>query len=251
MKKTRIAIGCLLLALGVGTMSVAQESRVEIPAAGEQNTTSPLAGWTFGVTGGWDENTPVITMPEYANNMDYRRVAGSSFGVSAKYALTNWLFGRADIVWIQKNHEINRTGYSAANFLNTTYKNNYINIPIMAMVSFGYEFRVFGYFGGYMGYWLSGNRTGNVFSLNLLLDGDIKSTEFDEKWEFDSERDNRFDAGFVYGGGIALTVAKHYEISVEGRWFLGQTDVQKDYMKNRIPHYNTTMVVQGGVAYKF
>lgn len=248
----KIAIGCLLLSMGVGITASAQESRVEIPAAEASQSTSPLAGWTFGILGGWDENTPVISLPQYAEDMKYLKNSGLSLGISAKYALTNWLYCRADVLWVQKNYKMNRTAYNSSSILNSEYTNDYLSVPLMAMVSFGYDFRVFAYFGGYVGYWLSGHRKGNTYSMDYLLYLDLSSTEYDQDWEFDSNRDNRFDAGLVFGGGFAYTFMHHFEVSAEARYYYGMTDVQKGYMENNnIPHYNSTLAITAGVAYKF
>ena len=250
MRKTLIVAACLLVSMGFGHRALAQKTDV---AADTVVPSKPiLQGWTFGLTGGWDENTPVITMPTYADKLQYLKNSGSTFGITAKYAFTNWLYGRADVLWVQKNYKMNRIaeGTSSA-ILNGEYTNNYLSVPVMAMVSFGYDFRVFAYFGGYAGYWNSGRRKGNSFSMNYLLYGDLASTEYDEGWGFDNTRDNRFDGGLVFGGGAAYTFLQHYEVSAEARYYYGLTDIQKDYMANRIPHYNSTLAVQFGAAYKF
>ncbi|MBR1517853.1 MAG: PorT family protein [Bacteroidales bacterium] len=246
---SKLVWGFFLLAISFGSHASAQTTVGE-PVVPE--TSSALDRWSFGLEGGWDENTPVITMPDYASDMKYLKSSGYSFGLSAKYRILNWLYGRAEVLWLQKNYNMNRTALgNSGSLLNASYVNNYLSVPVTAMVSFGYNFRVFAYAGGYVGYWMSGSRSGNTFSMNYLLYGDLSSTEYDEPWEFDENRDNRFDAGLVYGLGVSLLVAKHFDISVEGRYYYGLTDVQKDYMSFRTPHYNTTLSIQAGVAYKF
>ena len=252
MRKTLIVAACLLVSIGLGHRALAQEQEIDVPADAVAESEPLLSGWTFGLSGGWDENTPVITMPTYADKLQYLKNSGSTFGITAKYAFTKWLYGRADVMWVQKNYKMNRIaeGTSSA-ILNGEYTNNYLSVPVMAMVSFGYDFRIFAYFGVYMGYWNSGHRKGNSFSMNYLLYGDLSSTEYDEGWGFDNTRDNRFDGGLVFGGGVAYTFLQHYEVSAEARYYYGLTDVQKDYMANRIPHYNSTLAVQFGAANKF
>ena len=208
--------------------------------------------YAFGIAGGWVENTPVITMPNYADDMKYLKNSGYTFGVTAKYNIKDWLAARADLLWVQKNYKMNRTANNNASILNSDYTNNYLSVPVMAQVQFGYAFKVFAYFGGYVGYWMSGKRSGQTYSMDYLLYGSEESTKYsDETWEFDSRRDNRFDAGLVYGLGISLNVYDKIVVSAEGRYYYGLTDVQKNYMENLVPHYNTTLAIQAGVSYGF
>ena len=223
----------------------------EMPLA-EDKSNGTLDKFAFGVVGGWVENEPIITMPTYADDMKYLKNSGATFGATVKYNFTNWLVARADLLWIQKNYKMNRTANNSASILNSDYTNNYFSMPIMAQVQFGYRFKVFAYFGGYVGYWMSGKRSGQTYSMDYLLYNDDNATQYtDETWEFDSRRDNRFDVGLVYGIGVSLNVYDNFVVSAEGRYYYGLTDIQKNYMQNRIPHYNTTLAIQGGISYDF
>ena len=75
---------------------------------------------TLGVAGGWTENEPIITMPTYADDMKFLKNSGSSFGVTAKYDITNWFAARADVLWVQKNYKMNRTNSGTATTTTTT-----------------------------------------------------------------------------------------------------------------------------------
>lgn len=223
----------------------------EVPLA-EDKSNGALDKFAFGIVGGWVENEPIITMPTYADDMKYLKNSGATLGATVKYYFTNWLAARADLLWIQKNYKMNRTANNSASILNSDYTNNYFSLPVMAQVQFGYKFKVFAYFGGYVGYWMSGKRSGQTYSMDYLLYGNITSTEYDdEAWEFDSRRDNRFDAGLAYGLGVSLNVFDNLVVSVEGRYYYGMTDVQKQYMNTSVPHYNTTLAIQGGIIYDF
>ena len=105
--------------------------------------------------------------------------------------------------------------------------------------------------GGYGGWWLSGRREGQSLSVSYLITGNQDDTFFDEEYKFNDSRDNRFDAGIVYGFAAQCTIAKKVELSAEMRWYYGLTDVQKNYMTNLNPRYNTTRVIQFGAAYWF
>ncbi len=246
MKKKLLALAALIMSLLMGNISIAQETNT-----GATDSEKHPSRWSLGIIGGWEENTPVVNMPDYASTITYQPLSGATVGITSKYAITNWLYGRADLVWLQKNFKMNRSGFSAANIINSQYTNNYLTLPITAMMSFGYNFRINAFAGGYVGYWLNGHRTGKSFSWDYCLNGSTKYIDFDEEYTFNDERDNRFDAGLTFGGGISYIIAQKIEINLEARWYYGLTDIQKNYMTFMRHHYNTTMALQLGAYYKF
>jgi hypothetical protein len=72
---------------------------------------------------------------------------------------------------------------------------------------------------------------------------------FDEDVEFNDKRDNRIDKGFTWGAGISGWIKGRIEVGAEVRWYYGIEDIQKPYMRNLNPRYNTTFAIQGGVSY--
>jgi hypothetical protein len=127
------------------------------------------------------------------------------------------------------------------------YVNNYLQMPVMASFSFGGE-KIRGFFNGgiYTGYWLNSNRKGidtNNFS-QITYD-------FSEKIEFNKERDQRWDFGFVGGAGLEYRFAKHWAAQVELRYYHSTVSVQKDYTGFKDKRYNSTLALQAGIWYCF
>lgn len=207
------------------------------------------ATWSAGFFFGSDYNNHIIDMA-YANKLVYTGEKGKTAGVFAQYWLTGWLSGRADVLWLQKNYRMVRENPNIS-FCHTNYTNNYLQIPLTAHISFGRNAKVYGFGGFYVGYWMSGHREGQSFSVTYLLTGDESTTHFDEDYEFDSQRDNRFDAGWTFGGGLQVTMFHRVIVFGEMRWYYGITDIQKNYMNNLNPQYNTTRAFQFGAAYWF
>ena len=206
-----------------------------------------VSRFSVGLFGGVDNNTHVVNVG-YATDMKYTSMGGTTAGIAAVWHPTGWFALRADAAWVQKNYRLDRDSYYVS-FVYTESTNNYLSVPIAAEISFGRTFRLVTRLGVYAGYWLSGQRVGQNLSVSYLISGDESYTYFDEEYSFDDERDNRFDAGLDFGVGLRLAIAKKIDLSVDLHWYYGLTDVQKNYMTNLNPRYNTTRALQFGVAY--
>lgn len=211
------------------------------------------AQWRVGLTAGYSRNT--LNMDTgYAYDMRYEARDGFTVGIPVQYDFRDWFGLRADLTFVQKGQKMHRTDLYNGVYTNT--RNNYLQLPVMANFSFGGErLRGFVNAGGYVGGWLSSHRDGvttrffgdeNGGDDGMLSPGN--SYEFDEKVPFDSRRDNRFEAGLVGGVGVSYRVAPRVELQAEGRCYYALTDMQKNYMKFRVPRYNTTFVVQVGCS---
>ena len=220
-------------------------------ADGDSTATSLTAPqtyrWTLGAVGGLARNHHVIDM-SYQNELKYDDYTnGYTAGVRASFQFFPWIALRADVVLIQKNynfvHAVNTPNYSFS--VNTATKNSYLNVPLMIDLSVGRKVKVHGMAGGYAGYWLKSHRSGVSYPIT-----DVNTDKtFDEDVPFNEVRDNRFDAGFVWGAGVSAEISR-FELEVDVRWYYGVTDIQKNYMRHLNPRYNTTLVFQGGISYK-
>lgn len=237
----RIALLLLLLPLMKGGM--AQDEWYDLAFPKEHST--PLC---VALTVGLDNNTHVVDMM-YATDMRYLKLPGYAVGLSALYNIKGWATLRADFIYLQKNYMMYRMGYKV-NDVHTETSNDYLSLPIVAQFSVGGNFRAFGCFGGYVGYWLKSHRQGMSMSMNNIIYGDTEGGAFDEDVLFSEVKDNRVDYGLVYGAGLACTLKDRVDISFEARCFYGLSDVQKPYMSNLIPRYNTTMAYLLGVGYR-
>jgi hypothetical protein len=72
-----------------------------------------------------------------------------------------------------------------------------------------------------------------------------KPYNYNQPYEFNSTRDNRFEFGWLLGIGVSYD-AKMYKLFIEGRLTQSMTDQQKKYMINQVPRYNQTYILSVG-----
>ena len=208
------------------------------------NVSPVRAQWRAGVTMGRAWNHYSIDK-HYMTDWHYEGLWGWTLGATGQYNFNDWLAVRADVNWTQKNHRQYRTGYMAATNYDT--HNSYLQLPVMASMSFGSQkVRGFLNLGAYGGYWLSSSVNGgfvNFFSNDAYA--------VDESVEFNDDRDQRWDVGFVGGLGVEYSFAKHWAAQVEARCYYSTLSTQKDYMQLKDPKYNTTIGLQAAIYYIF
>lgn len=241
MKKT-ISLLVLLATMATASAQVSSETDAV------QTTPSSMPGWSFGAHAMYSIN---VLEADVAYQKNVRYTAGDGIGVSlnATYNIKPWFAIRGGIEALPKNYVRFGSYDSVANTaaFKTEASNLYLNVPVMADFSIGGKLRFHARVGGYMGYWLSGHRKGVSLPLTVI---DPKET-FDLPYEFDSRRDNRFDAGIT--GALAFSALCFNKIDLELalRLDYSLTDVQKHYTNYIYPRYNTTLLLTLGAAYKF
>ncbi|MCR5695638.1 MAG: PorT family protein [Marinilabiliaceae bacterium] len=202
------------------------------------------AQWRIGATAGFDWNHYKIDN-HYMTDWHYEGKKGLTLGVASQYGFNDWLALRAEVNYTQKNHRQFRTGQLSDTDYDT--KNSYLQMPIMSSFSFGGEkLRGFMNLGIYGGYWLSSAIKGSFFSPLTF-----EKTNVDEKVEFVSDRDQRFDFGAVGGVGLEYKIGEHWAAQIETRCYYSTISTQKDYMAIKDPKYNTTIGVQAAFFYIF
>lgn len=201
------------------------------------------AQWRVGATVGADNN--VFSMDkQYQTDWQTKSRWGLTMGVSGQYNFYDWLGVRADLNWTQKNYRKHRIMLDE---VDQKYRNDYLQLPVMASFSFGSEkWRGFCNLGAYAGYWLSRHYWGSDYHSFVY-----KEYQFDEKIEMNSERDQRWDCGLVGGIGLEYLVCKHWAVQGEVRYYYSTTSTQKQYMRIKDYRYNNTTAVQIGVNYLF
>lgn len=171
-----------------------------------------------------------------------------SYGLQLSFSPLRWLSLRVEGVMLEKNYYRDHVIGGTATSLPDTTINQYVNVPAVLMLNVGKKVRLHAFGGGYWGKWLTSARKGVTYAMNGLV-------TYEEDLDFESAesqvRDNRSDFGLVWGGGISTVIKRHLEIGVEAKWFYGLNDVQKPYMAQLNPRYNTTVVFQGGLSYWF
>ena len=164
------------------------------------------AQWKVGLNAGYTYNSYSIDT-QYAYDFNYDGLGGLTVGIPVEYGILDWLAVRADLTYLQKGHTMSRV-------YDPTYRDrrdHYLSLPVMARFSFGGEkVRGFLHAGGYMGYWAKSRVQGMERSNSSILDDLLADKDptvfvaYDHKYEFNSKRDNRFDAGLVGGVGCLL-----------------------------------------------
>lgn len=204
--------------------------------------------WTLGLQGGLDHNFYSINT-QYAYDMHFSGMRGITLGFSASYEFFDWLAVRIDLNMTQKNYKMQRSNTYKDYY--TNYRNTYTDVPILAVFHFGGK-QLKGHFalGGYVGYWNSGNRNGVVFGIDDEIEP-VFNYSFDETYEFNSTRDNRFDAGIAAAAGISYRLKDNIEFKLEYMLYYGLTSTTKNYMRIADPRYHTTNIAQFGVSYCF
>lgn len=202
-----------------------------------------FAQWRVGVNGGATYNHSTISK-HYMTDYQWKDRWGVTLGVMGQYDINDWLGVRAELDWTQKNYRLTRQILSNLDY---KYVNNYLQLPVMASFSFGgKQLRGFCNAGVYGGYWLTSGREGTDFN-----NSSEKVYEFSENIEFNSERDQRFDFGFVGGIGLEYRFCQRWAAQVEMRYYYSTVSTQKDYMRLSDPRYNSTLGVQAGLWYSF
>ena len=191
-----------------------------------------FAQWRVGVNGGATYNHSTISK-HYMTDYQWKDRWGVTLGVMGQYDVNDWLGVRAELDWTQKNYRLTRQILSNLDY---KYVNNYLQLPVMASFSFGgKQLRGFCNAGVYGGYWLTSGREGTDFN-----NSSEKVYEFSEDIKFNSERDQRFDFGFVGGIGLEYRFCQRWAAQVEMRYYYSTVSTQKDYMRLSDPRYNST-----------
>ncbi len=205
-----------------------------------------LAQWHVGIIGGIDYNA-YSAETHYMKDWKYKGAAGCTAGLMGQYNFKDWLGLRMELNWIQKNHSLNgphiitQTG-KVIQHISLASKNDYVQVPIMAALSFGNKkWRGIFNVGGFGGKWVSKRLNGIATGLRI---NDESAVEFGPKdWQYKSfvdERDQRFEFGLLVGGGAEWRFSDYWACQVEGRYYYSTTSTQKNYMRIKNPQYNTT-----------
>lgn len=241
MRKKTLAL--FIMSTFVASLAMAQNDAVGSRLAPKQ----AVAPFQIGLFGGQSSNELDIDVV-YAKDMRYSKATGYAAGVTATYCPKGWFSLHSGIEMVQKNWRMDRQQRSVKDVY-TDATNNYLQLPITAELSVGRTFRVCGFFGGYVGYWLSGHRQGRSLSVTYLITQDVNDMDFSQDYSFNSKKDNRFEAGLKYGLALRCSIAKKADLSMELSWYYGLTNLQKSYMDNIYSRYNDTRTISFGVAY--
>jgi hypothetical protein len=180
---------------------------------------------------------------------NYDGMRGWNISVPVGYQFFDWLSLQTAPTYIQKNFDIVRTGFFTGVYQKNS--NTYLQLPLDLRFSFGgKELRGFVDLGGYGAYWASGRIKGteanilnesdtaydNVNPTSIL--GENYPYSYNQKYVFNSTKDNRMEFGLIGGAGISYELFQIYTFYLEGRYYRAMTDQQKQYEINQAPRYN-------------
>ena len=83
----------------------------------------------------------------------------------------------------------------------------------------------------------------------MVSGADSLQRTFDEDRAF-SQSDNRFEAGLLFRTGFEFEIERLL-LFVRGSYYLGLTDLQKNYQKFQVRQFNHTITAEVGMLFKF
>ena len=179
----------------------------------------------------------------------YQGMKGWNIGIPVGYQFFDWLAVSVAPTYITKNYDIVRTGFFTGVYQKNY--NTYWQVPLNLRFSFGgKELRGFMDLGGYAAYWSSGRQKGVEANILNEVDtayetvnptsilGENNPYSYDQKYTFNSSKDNRLEFGVAAGIGVSYELFETYTFYLEGRYYRAMTDQQKNYELNQAPRYN-------------
>ena len=212
-----------------------------------------ISRWHIGLAGGYANNSLYTSTGERPFT-EYKNGHGFEIALPVRYQVNRWFAVQTEIQYTQKNYTMQRSGEYDWMYNKTT--NSFIDFPLMAHFSVGWDkFRFFANVGVYAGVWIHSRRKGTIAENTHdpfhpdYNPPDITNYyykhDYDEKMEFDSRRDARFDGGLLAGIGVQYAFPA-CTLFAEGRFNYGLTDLQQNYGHHMFPRMNNTFNVRLG-----
>ena len=220
------------------------------------------AQFYVGLGAGGNQNH-LITNVSNLISTEYVPIDGFNIEIPIEYKVNDWFSLKSSPEFIQKNYQLQRTGFYKGVY--QLSKNGYLQIPLSAQFSFGGKL-LKGYLnlGGYGAYWASSHikgafanplnspayGTSNTAFYSLTVFDYQTPYYFDEKYQFNSTKDNRLEFGVYSGLGISYQLESNYKVFTEFKYYDALTDQQKKYQSEQVPRFNETGSVSVGFLYE-
>lgn len=213
------------------------------------------AQYSLGIEGGVSAGYISTNISNRAST-EINYAIGYTAAIPFQYKINSWLSIEAIPNVTQKNYTLSRTDSLAGAY--ETFVNTYIQLPVMAKFVYGNRFQVFADAGFYAAYWIAGTVEGvtpNIFDAETSTNANgqtvsaIGYSSYNEKYQFNSRTDNRFEIGGVAGIGAQYLVTKRMQLIADGKLYESFTDQQKKYEMNGIAKYNQTFTFSAGALF--
>jgi Outer membrane protein beta-barrel domain len=214
----------------------------------------------LGVEGGPNKNY-LTTSNASEPFTNYDGMKGWNIGIPVGYQFFDWLAVVTTPTYIEKNFDIVRTGFFTGVYQKN--ENKYLQLPLNLRFSFGgTALRGFVDLGGYGAYWSSGRIKGTEANILNEVDTAYQTTNptsilgenygysYNQKYVFNSSKDNRLEFGLIGGAGISYELFETYTFYLEGHYYRAMTDQQKNYELSQAPRYNDNYGVTLGCTIK-
>jgi hypothetical protein len=218
--------------------------------------TNSLRGQTsIGLEGGFSSNSFSTAI---SNRVSTKIFSGKGFDgtLSVRHRLFPWLYITATPTLLQKNYSIERTDSFYG--IGQHYRNTFVQLPIGLSLVYGKRFRVSIDPGLYLGYWLSGRVEGGIANIFGVIDSTGSSgqtterfpiSNYNESYQFQNRRDNRWQLGWVLGVGAQYRVSGNYWLVGNTRYYRSLTSQEKS-ITGMGPSYNATWTFSAGVMWE-
>lgn len=187
-------------------------------------------------------NNSVIRGKNY-KGYTYSPASGYFISVPVVYEFNVWAGIESGVTVSGKNYTLERY-YRGTTIENLRTNNVFIEIPVlMRFKTPDYMgFALYAACGGYLGYWIWGQQTGESMGLSLTDPAHVNQ-------EMDLSHRNRFDAGVLAALGCTLDFS-HLRIQFGCKYILALTDMNLSQKKGGYPIHNSTFVVGGGLMWR-
>jgi hypothetical protein len=229
-------------------------ARTEARTRGGGNTWFNLARvehpWQLGLYAGYTNNTLYQGGAEHSRpGKIWESRSGWTGGIPVRFQIFNWLAVQAETVFITKNYSYYYHSYANRPYNETT--NSFVEFPLLVNLSMrpageggAARVRLYINVGGFLGVWAASRETGS----SLSIASTTTAHKYNEYYEFDDRRDNRFEYGLAAGLGVQYEIGIP-SVFVEWRYNYGLSDLQKPYQYNLPPQMNNTWTIQLGIFF--
>lgn len=201
--------------------------------------------WSIGAAGGYGMNH-LIADADYHDSISYNGQYGWGASVDVSYRFSRHFGLESGIRYQQKNNYWENSNSTLDLPLYTQHENSFFEIPLLLSFTAGEKVRFTTSMGFFLGYWAFSTYE----SRSLVSFGSFKYEKTEGSWQFDSTRDNRFEAGFMAKGGMLFDLS-FASLYVGAVYELSFTDMSRQCQSDQARRYNSCVMGEAGLVWEF